>query len=104
VLPSVSQCVAAPTSTGCAVVVPTAQTPANAAVNQVLNNTVNIINTSTATVTNVTAPGNDAGGGSGNKTSDKASDSKKTDDKKDTAVSDKTGVKKDDVAKKMYCN
>jgi hypothetical protein len=111
VLPSLSACTTTPTLAGCSVVLPTTQTAANQPVTQAINSTINIINTSTTTsttpivtLTALTTNSNKADAGKDDKTSETKKDDTKKDDTKDTLVSDKTGVKNDSPAKKLYCN
>ncbi len=91
VLPPVSACVSNPSTPGCVVVVPPTQGSGSEPVSQVLNSTVNIINTATST-------------GSGTSGGSSAGPDTKKDDKKDKVASKDTGDKPHDAAKKTYCN
>jgi filamentous hemagglutinin family protein len=97
VLPTLPACASNPTTAGCVVVLPPTQTQSNTPIAQVVNTTINIINTSVVTVATMASSVKDAG-------KDDKSSTVKADDKKDVATSDKMGAKNDDAAKKMYCN
>jgi filamentous hemagglutinin family protein len=114
--PSADICTIAPNSALCQVLSPpTASAPVKP-VQKAINSTINVINLASAAQVPVTAsPRNaPAGGNADNGTSiastttssatdDQKSEIKK-DDKKDTLASKDSGVKKDEAAKKMYCN
>jgi filamentous hemagglutinin family protein len=123
VLPSLSQCSAAPTTAGCEVVLPIASqctlNPSAAGCTTVLPTTPTsdkekvtetvILTTNTmvnSTLISQSATSSSQGGGSGASsgggTSEK-SESKK-DDKKTTSGPEDNGAKKNEPAKKMYCN
>jgi hypothetical protein len=111
VLPSLATCTASPTLAGCSAVLPTLDVcvsnpavagcsavlppTASAALDSPITSVINLVNTTTANVapsfgvTSNALPLTDSGG--------------KTDDKKDSVQSDKSGAK-NDSAKKLYCN
>ncbi|MES2207669.1 MAG: filamentous hemagglutinin N-terminal domain-containing protein [Pseudomonadota bacterium] len=124
VLPTVSQCTITPTLAGCNTVLPPVQTQVNTPTSPVavaLNSTVTAINSSTVAVTQL-APTNStptsttatAPSSSQQETTSTGSSSTTDKSEKDDASSTKkdakntttetSGAKKNDVAKKMYCN
>jgi hypothetical protein len=98
VLPPVSACVANPTAPGCVVVVPP-QGPVQGSINQAINTTVALINTTTTIVRD---PGNVSGSQLTAGGSAPAADSKK--DTAATNLADKGDNKTAEPAKKTYCN
>ncbi|WP_420476591.1 filamentous hemagglutinin N-terminal domain-containing protein [Noviherbaspirillum sp. ST9] len=121
VLPTLAQCSANPAQEGCSVVVPTASkcvtnpsapecqtvlpttgtsTTATNTVTETVAETTNTVVTTQASVLK-SQPG--SGGSSGGSSQQAESDSKK-DEKKTTSTTDDSGVKKNEPAKKMYCN
>jgi filamentous hemagglutinin family protein len=109
VLPPVSQCASNPAAPGCVVVLPpVAQTTSSTPVNQAINSTVSLINTTTTAVTTPTpvsiaasAPKTTDSSTQGSPDSGGAASSDKS-----NTTSEKTnaGTPNNDTVKKMYCN
>jgi filamentous hemagglutinin family protein len=113
VLPTLAQCSAVPTLPGCSAVLPPASAiDGSPSVTRAMNSTVNVINQSTIAVSiaggapstdNKTNPKTPSGPST--TTDAENSDDKAKDDKAQTANEAKDEpVKKDGIAKKMYCN
>lgn len=100
VLPTVSQCAANPSDAGCQAVLPPLQAQIADPVIKATASTITAMNTSTSAMSGSATSDQEGGAGTGASTNgDKISDSKTV-----SAESTDSGVKKDHVAKKMYCN
>ena len=119
VLPTASKCTTNPTLTGCAVVLPPTQPDSNSLTPETIKEKVNDTTTETIKAAEATLMRPTQGGSTGDTTqtapaseskssSTKQGSSSKEDDKKDekkeAAGPQDNGVKKNDTAKKMYCN
>ena len=123
VLPTASKCTLNPTQAGCEVVLPPAGGNSNGDPNTTSNPTTDTIVTTSNVVVALTSPNDttlptsgQGSSGSGTKTApvsesksgagggDSKKDDSKKDDKKETVASQDEGAKKNDTAKKMYCN
>lgn len=116
VVPVASKCTVNPSSPECATVLPvTGATAAKETFTETVNDTVKtvVLATTTAQVNTVTeqassspSSGSSPAAKSASKSADKGEDKKdeKKDEKKTTAGPDDSGAKKNEAAKKMYCN
>jgi filamentous hemagglutinin family protein len=123
VLPTASKCTLNPAQAGCEVVLPPAGGNSNGNPNTTSNPTTDTIVTTSNVVVALTSPNDttlptsgQGSSGSGTKTApvsesksgagggDSKKDDSKKDDKKETVASQDEGAKKNDTAKKMYCN
>jgi filamentous hemagglutinin family protein len=112
VVPAASKCVINPTAAECQAVLP-GKDPAKttAAITETVTETTNtVVNANTsvqASMTRVQAGSGSSSGGASSRPAEQSSDSKgedRKDDKKTTSTADDSGAKKNEPAKKMYCN
>lgn len=116
VLPTVSKCTTNPELAGCEVVLSSTQTGSKPVIDDPIKRAVNVTTNEVVEATinpETTLPTSGQGADGSTKTApiseSKSSESKKSDDskkdeKKVTAGPQDDGVKKNDTAKKMYCN
>jgi filamentous hemagglutinin family protein len=103
VLPIASQCTLNPSAAGCTTVLPTTQAGDKEKVTETVTLTTNTVVNSTLISQNATASqGGGSGASSGGGTSEKSEGKK--DDRKTTSGVEDNGAKKNEPAKKMYCN
>ncbi|MFC7514881.1 filamentous hemagglutinin N-terminal domain-containing protein [Herbaspirillum sp. GCM10030257] len=111
VLPIANQCTTNPSAEGCETVLPTVPPIMRSALTSTVTTTSNTLVTMITTATTGSSPvstqsqsqsQSQSGGGSTSATSAKKGDAK--DDKKTSASTDDNGVKKNEIAKKLYCN